>query len=43
MITYGYDGGFGGFMSPFMFITWFVWTAVGIFAIIWLWQQISKK
>lgn len=32
-------GGFGGFFT----LTWLVWLVVGIFAAIWLWQQITKK
>ena len=27
----------------FMALTWIIWTIVGIFAAIWLWQKITKK
>ena len=36
---YGMMGGFGYLAG----LTWIVWTLVGIFAAIWLWQQINKK
>lgn len=36
---YGMAGGFGYLAG----LTWIVWTLVGIFAAIWLWQQINKK
>ncbi len=35
--------GMMGFGGGFMLITWLVWLIVGIFAAIWLWQQINKK
>lgn len=37
MMGSGMGGGwYGG-------LTWIVWTAVGVLAAVWLWQQISKK
>lgn len=36
----GMMGGYGG--GLWMSITWLVWTLVGIFAAVWLWQQIRK-
>jgi len=40
--TYGMMG-YGGGMGTFMFVGGVVWTLVGILAVIWLWQHISKK
>lgn len=39
---YGY-GMMNSGVSGFMILTWAVWFAVGILAVVWLWQQITKK
>lgn len=35
--------GYGGGMGTFMVAGGLVWTAVGILACVWLWQNINKK
>lgn len=42
---YGYGMmGYGsvGTIGFFAIVTWLVWTAVGILAAMWLWQQVKK-
>lgn len=39
---YGY-GMMDSNVSGFMILTWAVWFTVGVLAIVWLWQQITKK
>ncbi len=45
-MMYGNYGSMMGWLGGWgigMFLTWVVWTAVGVLLIIWLWQKISKK
>lgn len=39
----GYGGGMMGGFGFFMVAGGLVWTAVGILACVWLWQNINKK
>lgn len=33
----------GGVFGFFFFLSWLVWLAVGMLALVWLWQKINKK
>jgi len=45
-MMYGNYGSMMGWIGTWgigVFLTWLIWSIVGVMLIIWLWQKISKK